>query len=491
MLNRSPFFNARRHKAPTPPRALLHCRPTLQRATLFKGSPRRFQKNALLAEPMFQFITNFLSSNKSGADTAAAIAPEMIDRNAREVVSTLQKAGFEAYVVGGCIRDILLGHKPKDFDVATNAAPWEVKPLFRRARVIGRRFQIVHAQFGREIIEITTFRAPADTQESGNSRHMKQSDSGMLTRDNVFGTMEEDALRRDFTVNALYYDPSSDTLYDFADGLEDIKRRTLRIIGDAATRYREDPVRMLRAVRFAAKLDFSIEKKTAAPIAKLAPMLGHISSSRLFDESLKLFLSGDGLATYQELRHYRLLDELVPGVISTEQDPTGHKLFELAFRNTDQRLAQGKSITPAFIWAALLWPQIAHTAAQLEASGQSTSMAVEEAANKVMSKQLSRTSIPRRFSQPMREIWEMQWRLPQRFGSRAERLVERQRFRAAYDFLLLREESGEQLDGLGEWWTRYQESDAEQRRQMVNLLGANGPRKKRRRRRPPRTKPDA
>ena len=433
---------------------------------------------------MLQFISNLFTSTKSRQAGVAAIRPDQIDRNAREVVTPLQKAGFEAYVVGGCIRDLLLGLKPKDFDVATNAAPWEVKPLFRRARVIGRRFQIVHAQFGREIIEITTFRAPADAQESSASRHLKQSDSGMLTRDNVFGTMEEDALRRDFTVNALYYDPSSDTLYDFADGLDDIKRQTIRMIGDPATRYREDPVRMLRAVRFAAKLGFAIEKNTAAPIRQLAPMLGEISSSRLFDESLKLFLSGDGLATYELLENHSLLTELVPGAASAERDPIGYRLFELAFRNTDDRLAEGKSITPAFIWAALLWPQVATAVAKLEASGHSTAIAVEEAANRVMSMQLARTSIPRRFSQPMREIWELQWRLPQRFGSRAERLVERQRFRAAYDFLLLREESGEQLDGLGEWWTRYQQCDAEQRRQMVNLLGADGPRKRRRRKRP-------
>lgn len=435
---------------------------------------------------MLQFITNLLSAKRRRRRGIAAISPDMIDRNAREVVKTLQKAGFEAYVVGGCVRDLLLGLKPKDFDVATNAAPWEVKPLFRRARVIGRRFQIVHAQFGREIIEITTFRAPADSEQSGASRHLKQSDSGMLTRDNVFGTLEEDAVRRDLTVNALYYDPSSDTLYDFADGLDDIERRTIRMIGDPATRYREDPVRMLRAVRFAAKLDFTIEKKTAAPIAKLAPMLGQISSSRLFDESLKLFLSGDGLTTYQLLRDHALLAELVPGVAKADQDPTGYRLFELAFNNTDQRLADGKSITPAFIWAALLWPQVAHSAAKLEAGGQSPALAFEEAADRVLRLQLARTSIPRRFSQPMREIWELQGRLPQRFGSRAERLVERQRFRAAYDFLLLREESGEQLDGLGKWWTEYQRCDSEQRRQMVNLLGSGGP-KKRRRKRPARS----
>lgn len=436
---------------------------------------------------MLQFISNLLSPKKRRNRGIAPISPEMIDRNAREVVTTLQKAGFEAYVVGGCVRDLLLGLKPKDFDVATNAAPWEVKPLFRRARVIGRRFQIVHAQFGREIIEITTFRAPADSDESSASRHMKQSDSGMLTRDNVFGTLEEDAVRRDLTVNALYYDPSSDTLYDFADGLDDIERRTIRMIGDPATRYREDPVRMLRAVRFAAKLNFTIDKKTAAPIAKLAPMLGQISSSRLFDESLKLFLSGDGLATYELLRDHQLLAELIPGAAKPDQDPTGYRLFELAFRNTDQRLAEGKSITPAFIWAALLWPQVAHAAAKITARGQSPALAFEEGANRVMGLQLARTSIPRRFSQPMREIWELQGRLPERFGSRAERLVERQRFRAAYDFLLLREESGEPLDGLGDWWTRYQECDTEQRRQMVNLLGGGGPKKRRRRKRPARS----
>ena len=433
---------------------------------------------------MLKFITRFLGAEKSRRQPSAAISPEMIDSNAREVVKTLQKAGFEAYVVGGCVRDLLLGLKPKDFDVATNAAPWEVKPLFRRARVIGRRFQIVHAQFGREIIEITTFRAPADPEQSSASRHLKQTDSGVLTRDNVFGSMEEDALRRDFTVNALYYDPSSDTLYDYVDGLADIKRQTLRMIGQPATRYREDPVRMLRAVRFAAKLGFAIEKKTAAPIAKLAPMLGQISSSRLFDESLKLFLSGDGLATYQLLRDHRLMAELVPGITHADNLATADELYALAFANTDQRLAEGKSITPAFIWAALLWPQVAAAATKLERSGLSTAIAVDEAANKVLAKQLARTSIPRRFSQPMREIWELQWRLPQRFGSRAERLVENPRFRAGYDFLLLREHSGEALDGLGEWWTRYQQCDSDQRRQMVNLLGAGGPRKRRRRKRP-------
>jgi len=393
---------------------------------------------------MLKRIINFFddktkSSSPSVTDGATySLAANMISRDARKVVETLQNAGFDAYIVGGAVRDLLLGIKPKDFDVATNAEPAEVKSLFRRSRIIGRRFQIVHVQFSRELIEVTTFRSNDQAGQDAGKKNIglrQQSKTGMLTRDNVFGSMHEDASRRDLTVNALYYNPSDNSIHDFTSGLDDINNRTIRIIGDPSTRYREDPVRLLRVVRFAAKLGFDIDSRTAKPMSKLSADLAQVSPPRLFDETLKLFMSGKGAAIYILLRDYNLFDYLVPQAsrLANDGSNNANNLFEQAFINTDRRISSNQRVTPAFIYAALLWPSVEKLAAQLSDKGNSASYALSKASSEVISQQVHITAIPKRFTIPMREIWDLQLQLPRRGGQRAKRLSENTRFRAGYD----------------------------------------------------------
>ncbi|OUS10086.1 poly(A) polymerase [Gammaproteobacteria bacterium 53_120_T64] len=414
------------------------------------------------------------------------IEPADLSRAASEVVSGLEQAGYKAYVVGGCVRDLMLGLKPKDFDVATDATPEQAKVVFRRAQIIGRRFRIVHVRFGREVIEVTTFRAH-HTSSPGNDKNLsRQSKEGMLLRDNVFGSIDEDASRRDFSVNAMYYHPTDNTIYDYADGLKDLEQKTLRIIGDAATRYREDPVRMLRAARFAAKLDFELDAKTFAPIAECAPLLGDISSARLFDESLKLLMSGAALATYEQLRQLSLFAELFPQTAPLLDDDFYQKLISQAMRNTDARINNRQRVTPAFIYAALLWPALIEQRKHYTDKGDSPLYALQQAGSDAIQQQIKRTAIPRRFTTMMKEIWELQARLNRRNGQNAERVFSHPRFRAAYDFLLLREQAGEQTQGLGEWWTLYQEVDEDEREAMVAALPRpkSGNKRRRSRRKP-------
>lgn len=416
------------------------------------------------------------------------IKPGSISSGARNVVETLKAKGFQAYVVGGCVRDVLLNLHPKDFDVATNATPEQVKDLFRRSLIIGRRFRIVHVHMGREVIEVTTFRAG---HGDGNHTNAAQSDQGMLLRDNVYGDINEDARRRDFTVNALYYDPTDNTLYDYANGVRDINARALVVIGDPETRYREDPVRMLRAARFAAKLGFSISPDAAAPIASLAPLLADVPPARLFDEILKLFLSGHALATFHQLQNFGLIAQLFPltaEALARDESGFYQEFIDHALTNTDKRIRNNQRVTPAFLLAALLWPAVNRLRAEYTARNENPAMAMQKAGGMAVARQIQRIAIPRRFSQPMREIWELQLRLSGRSGNRAAHLISLPRFRAAYDFVLLREQAGEDLGGLGHWWTRYQEADETGRRTLVESLdreqGSGGKRK--RRRRPPR-----
>lgn len=403
-----------------------------------------------------------------------------ISHNALKVIEKLQQSGFSAFLVGGGIRDLLLEQSPKDFDIATNATPEQTKRLFRNAMIIGRRFRIVHVRFGREIIEVTTFRAHHELSKS--HKDAEQSTAGMLLRDNVYGDIASDAIRRDFTVNALYFDPSTGQVYDYTRGLADLSQRSLQIIGDPESRYREDPVRMLRAARFSAKLGFAISPGTAEPIERLAPLLVNVPSARLFEEVLKMMLSGYATAILGILRTHCLFTQLFPG---TEQGLTEGGEFELKFVeqaviNTDKRIRQNKRVTPAFIYAAFLWLPLQAAMRKLIADDKlPEAEAMQLAAHGVISQQLSRTAIPKRFLIPMREIWSLQLRLPKREGRRAFALLEHPRFRAAYDFLLLREEAGEDLGGLGMWWTRFQDADEEQREKMVREL--QGAPKKRRR----------
>ncbi len=407
-------------------------------------------------------------------------------RYAVNIVERLQNAGYQAYLVGGCVRDMLLNITPKDFDVATSATPEQIRAEFRNARIIGRRFKLVHIHFGREIIEVATFRANHPQDEDEDSNQSSRNESGRILRDNVYGTLEDDAQRRDFTINALYYDPVSERILDYANGVHDIRNRLIRLIGDPTQRYQEDPVRMLRAVRFAAKLDFGIEKHTVAPIRGLAPMLREIPSARLFEEVLKLFLSGYAADTFEMLVDLKLFEPLFPASFEAlEHSPTyTHTLISEALINTDLRIQQNKPVTPAFLFAALLWPALPARVLRLQARGMPPIPAMQEAAHELISEQCQRIAIPKRFTLPIREIWDMQERLPRRSGKRADLLLDNPRFRAGYDFLLLRETAGEETDGLGEWWTDYQDANDAGRRDMIRDLGSkedgSGPRKRRR-----------
>jgi poly(A) polymerase len=416
------------------------------------------------------------------------IRREQISRYAISVVERLQNAGYQAYLVGGCVRDLQLGIVPKDFDVATSATPEQVRAEFRNARIIGRRFKLVHVNFGREIIETATFRAnhPEDEEED-NSQQASRNASGRILRDNVYGTLEDDAQRRDFTINALYYDPISEHILDYANGVHDIRNNLVRLIGDPVQRYQEDPVRMLRAVRFAAKLDFDIEKHSADPIPSLAPLLSGIPAARLFDEVLKLFLSGYAIYTYDLLLDYGLFAQLFPASAAALKHNPEYcdKLIRTALNNTDLRIQQNKPVTPAFLFAALLWPALPARALRLQERGMPPIPALQEAAHELIAEQCQRIAIPKRFTLPIREIWDMQERLPRRTGKRADLLLENPRFRAGYDFLLLRESAGEQTNGLGDWWTLYQEVSDSERRGMIRKLNSKeeappSPRKRRR-----------
>ena len=428
------------------------------------------------------------------------ISRKSISPNAVKVLYRLNEAGYHAFLVGGGVRDLLLGDTPKDFDISTDATPEQIKQLFRNAMIIGRRFKIIHLRFGREIIEVTTFRAhhapENEFKENTTNRSIKGLDSahssaGMILRDNVYGDINGDALRRDFTANALYYTIDGFRIIDFANGLQDIDNRLLRMIGDPATRYREDPVRLLRAVRFAAKLGFEIEKKTRAPMNELAPLLESISPARIFDETLKLLTGGQAEKTFNLLRQFKIGDVLFPATMACTKDPQAPdaKLLTLAMRNTDRRLAQGKTVTPAFLYAAILWAPLQQQLNKNLDGKLATLPEQQEAANQVILRQIKITAIPKRFSIATREIWELQLRLQVRTRRAAETVYAHPRFRAGYDFFLLREEAGEALDDIGQWWTDFQIADKNQQEQMLEGLGKGGAPKRRRRRKPNRKPP--
>lgn len=400
----------------------------------------------------------------------------------------------------------MLGREPKDFDVVTDARPEEIRKLFHSARVIGRRFRLVHVRFGREIIEVATFRAiPRSIAEEVRSEDEEGNDSDgdngnaenghapEAADQNVFGTQEEDAVRRDFTVNALYYNIRDFTIIDYVGGADDLKAGILRIIGDPETRYREDPVRMLRVVRFASKLAFKIEKETAAPLRELAPLLADVPPARMFEEVLKLFHGGYALETFEQLRHHGLFRYLFPLTeqsLEREEEGFPITLVPRALANTDTRINEDKPVTPAFLFAALLWEPVRLETGKLMAQGMNAHDAQQHAAEHVLRDQLRHVSIPKRFSVPMREIWLMQSRLERRAGQQAFRLLESKRFRAAYDFLLLRAGTGEADMELADWWTRFQTATEAERHDMVAQVAPSdggGGKKRRRRRRKPRT----
>ena len=419
--------------------------------------------------------------------SAHGISRANISPNALKVLYRLKAAGYQACLVGGGVRDLLLGREPKDFDVATDARPDEVRQLFRSCRLIGRRFRLAHVRFGREIIEVATFRAhhaSAQDEEEGVT-----TEEGRILRDNVYGTIEEDAWRRDFTVNALYYDIADYSVLDYVGGMADLEAGVLRLIGDPEARYREDPVRMLRAARFAAKLGFRIHPESLTPIHELADLLLEIAPARLFDEVLKLFMGGEAVASYELLRQLGLFARLFPlteAALAEEHDGFPKTLVTHALENTDTRIDQGKPVTPAFLFAALLWPPVSREAELRMADGESWTQALQAAAGRVLAAQQSHISVPRRFSLPMREIWLLQPRFEQRQGKRPLRLLAHPRFRAAYDFLLLRGQSGEVDAELCQWWTDIQEENPELVAQRLQTPARSGRRRRRggRRRRP-------
>lgn len=413
-----------------------------------------------------------------------------ISESALKVLYRLKDSSYDAYLVGGGVRDLLLGRKPKDFDVATDAHPEQAHKEFRNSRLIGRRFRLLHVRYGRDIVEVATFRAhhDEDSEMSEDDSHIRD---GMLVRDNVYGNIEDDAWRRDFTINALFYNIRDYSVIDYTGGMQDIKARLIRVIGDPAQRYREDPVRMLRAIRFAAKLDFAIEEQSAKPIAELKDKLQVVPPARLFDEVLKLFLSGHALRSFDLLREYDLFRFLFPITDAhLNQNDSFNELIRLGLRNTDIRIAEEKPVTPAFLFAILLWRPVLDLAGRWQQRGMGELQAIQSAGHEIFNLQAQHVALPRRFTLQTSEIWTMQDRLLNRSGKRAFRLFSSARFRAGYDFLLLRQQSGEEgLDDLCEWWTQFQVQHEEGQHAMVRELKSPKTRSKsrRRRKRKPRT----
>ena len=431
-------------------------------------------------------ITQYHSEPNIIPRPAHNVSRASISPNALKVLYRLKDAGYQAHLVGGGVRDLLLGREPKDFDIATDAHPEKVRELFRNCRLIGRRFRLAHVMFGREIIEVATFRAFQDAGQDNAGQHVDA--DGRIVRDNAYGTIEEDAFRRDFTVNALYYNIADFSIIDYVGGVADIEAGKLRLIGDPETRYREDPVRMLRAVRFATKLGFRLEPHTEAQVTRLAPLLADIPPARLFDEMLKLFMGGAALANFEMLRHYNLFEQMFPFTersLAHEENNFPLTLVNHGMANTDARVEQGKPVTPAFLFAIFLWEPVRERAARLEAEGQQPAQAMQHASAEIIAEQAAIMATPRRFSLPMREIWMLQLRLEQNGGRRSQRVMAHPRFRAAYDFLLLRCESGEVPEEIGVWWTAAQESQVAPAEQPP----ATVKRRRRRPRRPSAAKP--
>ncbi|MEO8485137.1 MAG: polynucleotide adenylyltransferase PcnB [Betaproteobacteria bacterium] len=416
---------------------------------------------------------------------AHPVRRDQVSYAARTVTRRLQDAGFKAFVVGGAVRDLMLGLTPKDFDIATDATPEAVKPLFRRAFIIGRRFRLVHVHVGNEVIEVSTFRAPQKADEATDEH-------GRLITDNVYGTHAEDAARRDFTINALYFDPTTEEVWDYVGGVADVRARRLRLIGPPVTRFREDPVRMLRAVRLATKVGVTIDKRTAEPIPKLAALMQNVPPARLFDEMQKLLLSGHAADTLKSLRAHGLAHGLLPLLDMILEQPMGQKFIDVALAHTDRRVREDMGVSPAFLFATLLWHEVLAQWTAAKTKGDKPLPALLDAMDRVLEQQAERIAIPRRFEATIKEIWSLQPRFEQRAGNRPARLLEHPRFRAAYDFLAIRGESGEVQKALVDWWTKFQECGEAERETM--LKPDEAPKKRRRtrgRRRAPGNAPEA
>ncbi|MDI3439832.1 polynucleotide adenylyltransferase PcnB [Erwinia aphidicola] len=457
---------------------------------------------------MFTRVANFCRKVLSRDDVAPAEVEEVrqmtviprdshnisrkdISENALKVLYRLNKAGFEAYLVGGGVRDLLLGKKPKDFDVTTNATPDQMRKLFRNCRLVGRRFRLAHVMFGPEIIEVATFRGHHEAEQpvADDRNSSQRGQNGMLLRDNIFGSIEDDAQRRDLTINSLYYSVADFTVRDYVGGLSDLQQGIIRMIGDPETRYREDPVRMLRVVRFAAKLDMSIAPETGEPIPRLATLLNDIPPARLFEETLKLLQAGYGHQTYLKLREYQLFQPLFPIITRyfTEQgDSNMEKMILQVLKNTDNRIHNQMRVNPAFLFAAMFWyPQLEAAQKIAQESGLVYYDAFALSMNDVLDEACRSLAIPKRITTLVRDIWQLQLRLSRRHGKRAWKLMEHPKFRAAYDLLALRAEveNNHELQRLTTWWGEFQVSAPPQQKTMLNTLG-DDPVPRRRTRRP-------
>jgi len=423
-----------------------------------------------------RLLARFLPGSRSSEPRvykpdAHPVRASQVSPGARMVTRKLQDAGFKAFVVGGAVRDLMLGIEPKDFDIATDAHPEQVKPLFRRAFVIGRRFRLVHVHAGAEVVEVSTFRA-AQLGDDATDEH------GRLISDNVYGSQGEDAARRDFTINALYFDPSTEEVWDYVGGVNDVRARRMKLIGPPVTRYREDPVRMLRAVRLAAKLGLAIERKTAEPIPRLASLIHNVPPARLFDEMQKLLLSGHAAESLKSLRAHGLHHGVLPLLDVVMEQPGGQRFIEAALASTDARVRDDRGVSPAFLFATLLWHEVLAQWKAAKEKGAKPAPALFDAMDRVLTQQAERLAIPRRFEATIKELWALQPRFEQRAGTRPFRLLEHPRFRAAYDFLLLRAEAGEAPAALAQWWTRFEAASPDEREAM--LKPDEAPKKRRR-----------
>ena len=417
------------------------------------------------------------------------INPKLVDERAMDVVLTLKHAGFEAFIVGGAVRDLLVGLKPKDFDVATNATPEQVKSLFRRAFIIGRRFRIVHVIYGRgrehEVIEVSTFRAYLDNslaeQVGGNERTSKSQLAGMkhavdasgrVLRDNVWGPMQEDAARRDFTINAMYYDPQTQVVVDYHHGLRDSQKKIIRMIGNPAVRYREDPVRIIRAVRFSAKLaalGFTFEDKTVAPLVEMKTLLADVPQSRLFDEMLKLLQTGHAVASIAQLKFLGLSTGIYP-LLDVVVDAADEQFLKLALQDTDRRVGEGKPVAPSFLLSCVLWTDVREGWARRKKRGEHTMPALQDAIDEAFNVKIGDVSGRGKLGTDMREIWSMQPRFEKRTGSTPYSMLEQPRFRAGFDFLRLRAQTGEIEMELAEWWEKFSTAYDDERHEMIEAM---------------------
>lgn len=452
----------------------------------------------MLTETIKKFVSRLFAAQPKGPERLSAdkhgIDRRLVSRHAIKVCEVLQHEGFQAFIVGGAVRDLIVGLEPKDFDVATNATPQQIRSLFRRARIIGKRFQLVHVVFGQEIIETSTFRANATAADTQTDEH------GRILRDNLFGTQEEDAARRDFTLNALYYDPMTEEVIDYHHGVADLKKRVVRMIGNPEQRYREDPVRMLRGLRFAAKLNGTLDPATAEPIARMARLIENVPASRLFDEILKLLTCGHAMDCLRQLRAVGLHKGLIPLIDIIFEEDGGEQFVELALARTDVRVRAGKTISPSFLFAALLWKLVHKRWEALMESGEPRAQALVQAADSVIDEQTEKLAIQRRFQSDIREIWFMQARFEHAPPKTIWRMTEQPRFRAAVDFLQLRAEAREVDSVQAQWWMDLANADDALRAEMIEEYAeqfrnkaASGPRKRRsnRRRTTPRTRPAA